>query len=137
MSTEIWLILLLFIFIFLANRRVKEYLYLKRIENACKNEFDEAKIVAHLNEVIWHSLSQYILFNLSPQASTKVYIDTETQKNITEYLIDTIPERLSSTLRDKLSLICSEDSLGSYIAENIYIIVQDYVLKYNTDQEIQ
>ena len=137
MSTEIWLILLLFVSLFLANRRIKEYLYIKRIENACKNEFDEAKIIAHLNEVIWHSLSQYVLFNLSPQASNKVYIDTETQKNITDYLINTIPDRLSSTLRDKLSLICSEDSLGTYIAENVYILVQDYVLKYNAGQEIQ
>ena len=137
MSVEIWLILLLFVSLFLANRRIKEYLYIKRIENACKNEFDEAKIIAHLNEVIWHSLSQYVLFNLSPQASNKVYIDTETQKNITDYLINTIPDRLSSTLRDKLSLICSEDSLGTYIAENVYILVQDYVLKYNAGQEIQ
>ena len=122
-----WLVVI--ISILLINRRIKDYLQILRLRDAKQYDYDEQKILGHLNELILQNISQYVIFNISNKPNN--YINTETQQKMIDHLINIIPNRLSSTLRDQLSLICAESNIGEYLAENIYMTVQNFTLEYN------
>lgn len=115
--------------ILLINRRIKDYFQILRLRDAKQYNYDEQKILNHLNELILQNISQYVIFNISNKPNS--YINTETQQKMIDHLINIIPNRLSSTLRDQLSLICAESNIGEYLAENIYMTVQNFTLEYN------
>ena len=122
-----WLVIIISILII--NRRIKDYLQILRLRDAKQYDYDEQKILGHLNELILQNISQYVIFNISNKPNN--YINTETQQKMIDHLINIIPNRLSSTLRDQLSLICAESNIGEYLAENIYMTVQNFTLEYN------
>lgn len=115
--------------ILLIDRRIKDYFQILRLRDAKQYNYDEQKILNHLNELILQNISQYVIFNISNKPNS--YINTETQQKMIDHLINIIPNRLSSTLRDQLSLICAESNIGEYLAENIYMTVQNFTLEYN------
>ena len=115
--------------ILLIDRRIKDYFQILRLRDAKQYNYDEQKILNHLNELILQNISQYDIFNISNKPNS--YINTETQQKMIDHLINIIPNRLSSTLRDQLSLICAESNIGEYLAENIYMTVQNFTLEYN------
>ena len=97
-------------------------------------EYDEQKIIAHIDYIINEALDRYVLLNIVPK--NIYYINSKIEKDIINYLINTIPDRLSSALLSKLSLIYSNDYVPKFLGEHIYMVITNYVLEFNLNQEM-
>lgn len=91
--------------------------------------YKEDEIIGHLDYIINEALDQYVIFNIQPK--NLYYINTKLETEIINYLSEKVPERLSSTLMDRLKLIYNNNYIGEFIGSRIYMIVLNYVLEYN------
>lgn len=96
-------------------------------------EYDEEKIIKHVDFIINEALDRYVIINITPK--TIYYINSKEEKKIVEYLTDTIPERISPALYSKLSLVYNTNYIPSFLGEHIYMIVTNYVLEFNLNQD--
>ena len=96
-------------------------------------DYDEQKIISHVDFIINEALDRYIIINITPKAI--YYINSKEERKILEYLIDTIPDRLSPALLSKLSLVYNPNYIPSFLGEHIYMIVTNYVLEFNLNQD--
>lgn len=104
---------------------------LKREELIKSLDYNEEKIISHLNYIITEEVDRYIAYNIS--LKNIYYINTKQEKELIAKLIDTIPDMLSVSLVEQLELIYSKDYIGAFIGQYIYATVTNYVLSFNTN----
>lgn len=93
--------------------------------------YNEDDIIKHLDHIINEALDEYVLLNIVPK--NIYYINSKLENEITAWLAEEIPNRISSTLIRHLSFIYNENYLGDYLGTHIYLIVVDYVLNFNVN----
>ena len=106
------------------------YINIKRNTNISNTDYEEEKIIAHLDYIIQEALDYYKIMNIGTKFTT--YINSKIENEILDYLADTVPDRLSGLLLSKLSLIYNHEYVNRFIAEHIYMIVTNFVLEFNT-----
>lgn len=106
-------------------------LALKKEELIKSLNYDEEKIIKHVDYIITEEMDRYIVMTLTPK--NIYYINTNEQKKLTEHLIEVIPDRLSQALLEQLSLIYNQDYIGEFLGQYIYARVLELVLTFNTN----
>ena len=92
-------------------------------------EYDEEKIMQHLDYVINESIDNYVLFNIAP--SDIHYITSSMEKTMLEELQSQIPEKLSNYLLTQLSYIYNTNYIGTFLGTYIYLKITEYVVDFN------
>ena len=87
-------------------------------------------ILALLDDLINETLDEYILLNVAPKQL--VYINNNIQDEITNFLKEEIPNRISVAVLTKLCYKYSKDYIPELIGTRIYIAVLNYTLQFNT-----
>lgn len=108
------------------------YINIKRngnINNITSADYEEEKIIAHLDYIIQEALDYYKIMNIDTKSIS--YINSKIENEILDYLADTVPDRLSRLLLSKLSLIYNPEYINKFIAEHIYMVVTNFVLEFN------
>lgn len=60
------------------------------------------------------------------------YINNEREAQIRKELVNLVTNRISNATLDKLSLFYNLENIANILADKIYIIVMDYVVKHNS-----
>lgn len=107
----------------------KNKLIEKQINNKVIFDYDEAKIIKHLDYIIDESIDNYVLFNITPLEID--YINSNMEKEMITKLQDEIPDKLSNNLLMELSYIYNENYLGSFLGTHIYLKITEYIVEYN------
>ena len=122
--------------VIIATKNLKRLMDILAARNSLKKEelirntdYNEDKIIAHLDFIINEALDQIILYEIKPK--NIYYINTKIENSIIDKLKEMVPDRISNNLMQNLQLVYSSDYIGKYIGERIYIIVLNYVLEYN------
>lgn len=126
-------ILLGVVVVVLANRRIKDFLYAYRRSVNNNLAYDEGVILAHLQYIIQQCLDYYQIFHIVASPKEVYNINSTVQQEIIDYLIKTVPGRISPVLHDQLVMIYNEQSLGQVIGEIIYMTVQDFSITFNNE----
>ena len=92
-------------------------------------KYSEEDIIKHLDYIIDEALDEYALINI--RTKDIPYINNKMEEKIRNYLVETVPERLSITLRSQLLLIYNDAYLGKFLGSHIYMKVVEFVLNYN------
>lgn len=95
-------------------------------------EYDEEKILKHLNYIIDEALTEYVVLNI--KAKDPAYINSTMEDEIVAYLSEEVPKRLSEVLLTQLAYIYDKDYIGTYIGKQIYMQVVNYKTNYNIDR---
>lgn len=96
-------------------------------------DYDEEKILKHLNYIIEEVLTEYVVLYI--KAKDPVYINTAMEDEMVAYLSEEVPKRLSKVLLTHLSYIYDKDFIGTYIGKQIYMNVVNYKTNYNIDRD--
>lgn len=96
-------------------------------------DYDEEKILKHLNYIIDEALTEYIVLNV--KSKDIPYINTNIENEIREYLSEEVPKRLSDVLIAHLGYVYNKDFIGTYIGRQIYMTVVNYRVNYNIEKE--
>jgi len=128
-SIEVWI----FISIFYVSLLISGCVRLKLVndENKMIMEYDynEEVLLAHIDFIIVEALNYYNIMNI---ASMQIpYISDRIQQELTDYLVNEVPSRVSPTLMKKLAMMYHPDYISKFIAERIYMTVMSFVLNYN------
>ena len=128
-SIKVWI----FISIFYVSLLIAGCIRLKLINDENKMimecDYSEESILAHIDFIIVEALNYYNIMNI---ASTQIpYISDRIQQELTDYLVNEVPNRVSPTLMKKLTLMYHPDYVSKFIAERIYMTVMSFVLNYN------
>lgn len=95
-------------------------------------EFDEQKIISHIDYVINECIDQYILLNVTPNSI--YYINSKIEKELIEYVTDNVSDRFSPIIMDKLSMMYNPSYVPIFLGEHIYLVITRYVLEFNINQ---
>lgn len=111
----------------------------KILENLTTYEIDisatiDEEIPRILDIFVHNVFSDYRAMYL--EAQDIGYIDTEKEKEITKEVSKLCAERLSNAMVHKLSLFWKPQSIGSVIADKVYLTVVAYVADHNKVQDI-
>lgn len=128
-----WIIALCIVGIVLLNRRIKDFIYAYRLKIIGETEYDEAKILTHLQYIIQQCLDYYHLFHIVAAPKEIYTINSTIQQDIIAYLTNEVPNRISPILHDQLAMIYNENTLGKVIGEYIYMVVQDFSISFNNE----
>jgi hypothetical protein len=90
----------------------------------------DEKIPAILESFVNETFTDYRAMNIDPRTDI-VYINDEKEKEIIEDLTKICIERISPAMVDKLSLFWSYNSIGSVVADKIYLTVVAFVAEFN------
>lgn len=93
--------------------------------------YDEEQILKHLDYIVQEAIDQYVLYNIIPR--DVAFINSQIESTMISELQDDIPNRISPTLLDQLSLIYNPDYIGRYIGGYLYMKVTDYVVSFNNN----
>ena len=63
------------------------------------------------------------------------YINNKLEDKIRDYLTEEIPKRISILLMKKLEYMYNSEYIGELIGKRIYMIVTDYTLRFNVENE--
>lgn len=96
--------------------------------------YNEETIINHLDYIINEALDEYVLLNITPKHI--YYINSKIENEIMVYLSEEVPKRISKTLLTHLSFIYDNEYVGEFIGKHIYLILLNYVLTYNINNEI-
>jgi hypothetical protein len=109
------------------KEQTSKYLFqmAKLLENGCYQQEMLLKAVHIIDE----ALDEYALINI--RTKDIPYINNKMEEKIRNYLVETVPERLSITLRSQLLLIYNDAYLGKFLGSHIYMKVVEFVLNYN------
>ena len=105
-------------------------LNLRREELIRTFEYDEGKIIKHLDYLITEEIDRYIILTLTPK--NIYYINNNEQEKLTKHLVEVIPDRLSPYLLEQLAIVYDRDYIGEFLGQYIYAKVLELVLKFNT-----
>lgn len=90
----------------------------------------DQKIPEILDIFVKNVFDDYLVMHMD--VVNKDYINQEEETNIIRELGSICSDRISPAMVDKLSLFWSTDSIGSVIAEKVYLQVVAYVASHNT-----
>lgn len=90
-------------------------------------------IINELNELIKQILEEYTIIELKP--SSIVYIKSDTETEIRQYISEEVSKRISFELLRKLEYVVNPDYVGEFIGKQIYFIVLNFKLQYNAQNE--
>ena len=130
---RIWLIVICAISVILLNRRVKDFIYSYHLKVVSSIDYDEAKILTHLQYIIQQCLDYYHLFYIVAAPKEIYNINAKIQQEIIAYLTNEVPNRISPLLHNQLAMIYNESNLGKVIGEYIYMVVQDFSISFNNE----
>ena len=142
---ELWMFIKLFLFLLILITFIICYNRYIRVLNSkhminrdleiSKLKYSEDDIISHLEYIITEALNEYVLFNIRPKEI--FYISNSMESEINENLSEEVPKRISPTLYAQLGLIYDNSYIGKMIGTKIYLIVLDYVLNYNLENNSQ
>ena len=92
-------------------------------------QYSEEDIIKHLDYIIDEAIDEYSIIHIRPKDIP--YINNKMEEQLRNYLVETIPDRMSITLRSQLLLIYNENYLGKFLGSHIYMKVVEFVLNYN------
>ena len=128
-SFNFWMIICMLCLICLISTAIRGNLALQAEISAKRYDYDENKILNHLDFLIMDAITRYNILVLAPRQI--FYITDVIQDEIIDYLVNNIPRRISPSLMNKLSLVCNPAELNTYIGEHIHLMVTNFVLNYN------
>lgn len=124
----------------LIKNSISEYINTLNVKNNIeandrinKTEYDEDKIMKHLDNIINSAIDEYELMNFTVEDVN--YITTAQESEMLNILKEDIPKRISETLLSQLSLIYAEDYVPEMLAKLIYFSITRYVVDYNSGKE--
>ena len=129
-SFDVWLIIWLFLIVIIANRRIRDWLYIQKIKEAKNTTYNDEFILSHLNLLISQVLDNYVIFNINIDENI-YYISSDMQTDMINAISDKVSKRISPTLYDELSLLYHPDEVGAIIGELIYMAVQSFAIDFN------
>ena len=128
-SFKVWVFISFFFIALLISGCIRLKLSNDEAELILKYDYTEDSILGHIDFIIIEALNYYNIMNI---ASTRTpYISDKVQQELIDYLIETVPQRLSPTLMKKLTLLYHPDYISTFIAERIYMTVMSFVLNFN------
>ena len=109
--------------------------YRKRLEKLSYYQINTtAKIDQSIPEllelIINESFRDYQVMHLV--ALNEGFINSEREAQIRKELVNLVTNRISNASLDKLSLFYNLENIANILADKIYIIVMDYVVKHNS-----
>ena len=106
----------------------------KILEGITEYEID---VNASINEEIPKILELYVQTIFDDYRAQDIdYITSEKEKEITKDVSRLCADRLSPAMAHKLSLFWNPETIGSVIADKIYLIVVGYVAQHNSVKEV-
>lgn len=130
-----WLwIVVLFLIWNIVNRSIKIHaakVDIKRQTMIKTTDYDEEKIIKHLDYIINEALDEYIIFHINP--NNVFYINSKKEKEIVDYLVDKVPERISPIEMQMLSMVYNSSYISEFLGRHIYMMVTQYVLEFNVN----
>lgn len=131
-SFKVWIILCAIMFIGALSNIARSYSSYMTEYSAKRFDYNEDKIVAHLDYIIYELLNYYNVFHIAPL--NVFYITDSMQQEIINYLVQEVPKRISPSLMHKLTLIYNPGYISTFLGEHIYMIVINYVLNFNLNE---
>lgn len=86
-----------------------------------------------LDSLINDVLEEYAVFEIKTKNID--YINNKLEDKIRDYLTEEIPKRISILLMKKLEYMYNSEYIGELIGKRIYMIVTDYTLRFNVENE--
>ena len=129
-SFDLWFIIWLFLIVIIANRRIKDWLYIQKNKEAKNTTYNDQFILSHLNLIISQVLDSYVLFNINIDKNI-YYISSDMQTEMINAISDKVSKRISPTLYDELSILYHPEEVGAIIGELIYLAVQSFAIDFN------
>ena len=86
-----------------------------------------------LDSLINDVLEEYTVFEIKTKNID--YINNKLEDKIRDYLTEEIPKRISILLMKKLEYMYNSEYIGELIGKRIYMIVTDYTLRFNVQNE--
>lgn len=129
-SFNFWFIIWLFLIVIIANRRIKNWLYIQKNKEAKNTSYNDQFILSHLNLIISQVLDSYVLFNINIDSNI-YYISSDMQTEMINAISDKVAKRISPTLYDELSVLYNSEEVGAVIGELIYLAVQSFAIDFN------
>lgn len=132
--------LLEIIVVILSFSLIRQWLLTKAHENMIKEnrllydiKFDDSAMNA-LDSLINEILAEYQILKLGTKEL--YYINSAMEQEILEYVQDEVSKRISTLLLKKLEYQYNKDYIGTAIGRRIYLSVLDFVLEFNTKNNL-
>lgn len=107
-----------------------------------KNKIESDKVIKdikidespneELDNLINQILEEYLTIELTPKGI--VYIKSDTENEIREYVTNEVTNRISLILLKKLEYKTNPDYVGQYIGKRIYFNIMNFIIGYNTTE---
>jgi hypothetical protein len=96
-------------------------------------EYNEEKIISHLEYIVSEAIAEYELYNITPDSL--YYINSKRETEMLDYVKEAVNKRISPTLINKLSYIYDPSYIGEFIANYIYLKVTETVVDFNNSND--
>ena len=137
---EFYLILILYLItLFVICKLVSRFIDVELQKNKIKSDelIKDTKIdntaLDVLDSLINDVLEEYAVFEIKTKNID--YINNKLEDKIRDYLTEEIPKRISILLMKKLEYMYNSEYIGELIGKRIYMIVTDYTLRFNVENE--
>ena len=137
---EFYLILILYLItLFVIYKLASRFIDVELQKNKIKSDelIKDTKIdntaLDVLDSLINDVLEEYAVFEIKTKNID--YINNKFEDKIRDYLTEEIPKRISILLMKKLEYMYNSEYIGELIGKRIYMIVTDYTLRFNVENE--
>lgn len=137
---EFYLILILYLItLFVIYKLASRFIDVELQKNKIKSDelIKDTKIdntaLDVLDSLINDVLEEYAVFEIKTKNID--YINNKLEDKIRDYLTEEIPKRISILLMKKLEYMYNSEYIGELIGKRIYMIVTDYTLRFNVENE--
>lgn len=137
---EFYLILILYLItLFIVYKLVSRFIDVELQKNKIRSDelIKDTKIdntgLDALDSLINDVLEEYAVFEI--KTKNVDYISNKIEDKIRDYLIEEIPKRISILLMKKLEYMYNSEYIGELIGKRIYMVVTDYALRFNVENE--
>ena len=137
---EFYLILILYLItLFVIYKLASRFIDVELQKNKIKSDelIKDTKIdntaLDVLDSLINDVLEEYAVFEI--KTKNLDYINNKLEDKIRDYLTEEIPKRISILLMKKLEYMYNSEYIGELIGKRIYMIVTDYTLRFNVENE--
>ena len=137
---EFYLILILYLItLFVIYKLASRFIDVELQKNKIKSDelIKDTKIdntaLDVLDSLINDVLEEYAVYEIKTKNID--YINNKLEDKIRDYLTEEIPKRISILLMKKLEYMYNSEYIGELIGKRIYMIVTDYTLRFNVENE--
>ena len=137
---EFYLILILYLItLFVIYKLASRFIDVELQKNKIKSDelIKDTKIdntaLDVLASLINDLLEEYAVFEIKTKNID--YINNKLEDKIRDYLTEEIPKRISLLLMKQLEYMYNSEYIGELIGKRIYMIVTDYTLRFNVENE--